>query len=114
MVGVSGAITLAAGFSHTCAVVAGGALKCWGLNSRAQLGNGTTNNSTTAVDVIGVIGATSLSAGLGQTCAVVTSGAVKCWGFNNSGQLVNGTFIDSTAPVDVINDSFFSDGFEGT
>lgn len=35
---------IAAGSHHTCALQASGALRCWGLNDRGQLGDGTTVN----------------------------------------------------------------------
>ena len=55
VVGVSGGSRITAGGrGHACAVVGGGAVKCWGFNFYGQLGDGTTTDSSTAVDVIGI------------------------------------------------------------
>lgn len=43
--------TLAAGFSHTCALTGSGAAYCWGDDEVGQLGNGSTSMSTTPVAV---------------------------------------------------------------
>jgi alpha-tubulin suppressor-like RCC1 family protein len=42
---------VAAGHSHSCALLAGGTVRCWGHNIFGQIGNGTTANALTPVTV---------------------------------------------------------------
>ncbi len=90
-----------AGFLHTCVVLFDGSVRCWGLNNRGQLGNGTTMSSTMPVTVTGITNAIQVAAGLEHTCALLGDGTVACWGDNSFGQLGNGTTTNSTTPVPV-------------
>lgn len=96
-----GSDRIAASTAHTCAIVYGGLVKCWGRNTLGQLGDGTTTSRTAPVTVAGIRGAVALAAGGFHTCAIVAGGQVKCWGFNGSGQLGDGSVTVRTAPVTV-------------
>ena len=82
--------SVAAGHSHTCAVI-NGAAKCWVVNNYGQLGDNTTTDKLHPVQVVGLeSGVTAIAADMYFTCAVVNGGA-KCWGDNEYGQLGDGT-----------------------
>ncbi|MEZ4864216.1 MAG: hypothetical protein R3C14_23085 [Caldilineaceae bacterium] len=97
----SGVVALTAGIAHSCALVQGGAIQCWGDNSAGQLGDGTLLNHTTPVAVAGLPGAAAgVDAGGAHTCAVLVVN-VACWGSNRNGQLGDGSKLDQTMPVTV-------------
>jgi alpha-tubulin suppressor-like RCC1 family protein len=106
---LSSVTALAAGVYHTCALVAGGAVQCWGNNSIGAgtdyfgaFCNGAMQTATTPVGVPDFTGATALSAGASYTCALLPGAKVECCGRNALGQLGNGaTLTYSATPVGV-------------
>lgn len=77
---------------RTCVRTEDGSVRCWGLNSNGQLGQGhkqalppgTRANMLQPI-VLGAV-ATNIAAGGNHSCAV-TVGQVQCWGKNEFGQL---------------------------
>ncbi len=84
-----------------------GTVWTWGLNAKGQLGNGTTTNSSSPVQVVGAGGTGYLSdivAAMGgeqHNIALKSDGTVWAWGNNTHQQLGDGTTTDSSTPVQV-------------
>jgi alpha-tubulin suppressor-like RCC1 family protein len=97
--GVEGALAVETGGRHTCAVVGGGSVRCWGANDRGQLGVDAGELATTPVE-LPLGGFVEVSAGEEHTCARNQAGPITCWGANDEGQLGDGTTEDRFEPLD--------------
>jgi alpha-tubulin suppressor-like RCC1 family protein len=92
---------LAVGATHTCGLTSTGGMKCWGSNAMGGLGDGTTEDRLSPVEVTGLsTGVTSIAAGLDFSCAV-KGGGVQCWGANETGQLGTGSYESAAVPAAV-------------
>ncbi len=102
--------SVTAGDHHSCAMDAAGDVKCWGVGSYGQLGNGDKlsvgskpGEMGVALDAVdlGVDGdgnafeATEVAAGRFHSCAMGAAGGVKCWGRGSAGQLGTGNTSDN-------------------
>ncbi len=95
-------IAQATGIGHTCAILANGAIRCWGNNFSGQLGYANTsqigdNETPASAGNVAAIPmglppttkATALALGF-MSCALFETGDVICWGGNSSGELGQG------------------------
>jgi len=112
-VDVGGVVTqVVVGGGHTCALLEGGTVRCWGDGYWGQLGYGNcvpasfgdplgdpacnigddeTPASAGDVSVGGTV--VRLAAGNAHTCALLETGAVRCWGMGRRGVLGRGDCI---------------------
>ncbi|PRQ04476.1 Regulator of chromosome condensation (RCC1) repeat protein [Enhygromyxa salina] len=100
-------VELELGSQHSCAILEDGGLRCWGLNGRGQLGNGTTNNigddeSIENLAPVSVPPVIEVKAGRRHTCARVGNGELRCWGANDHGQLGYGNTMDMVPVLEML------------
>lgn len=96
----AGALDLGADFS--CAIVAGGQVKCWGSGGAGELGlPGVTQTGAAdtpaaqpPIDLGPGFTATSISSADFHTCAIRNDGSVVCWGYGGEGRLGYGNLLD--------------------
>ncbi len=99
---------IAAMGDHSCAVLNGGLLKCWGKNNHSQLGDGSNTTRSAPANVLGLGGpANAVSGGHFHTCALRSNGFMLCWGQNTSGQLGDGSTTSRNSPVNVLGLPWF-------
>ena len=82
------AVTVTVGAEHSCALLQGGDIVCWGDNSKGQLGVPSASKPSSSIPVKVPLGEAALgvTAGTSHNCAVTARHTVKCWGDNASGQ----------------------------
>lgn len=105
-------ISVAAGFSHSLALLENGNVLAWGSNNTGQLGNeNVTTSAYLPVYVNGPVPETllteiiAIATGKQHSVALQANGTVWSWGDNTLGQLGNNTLLNKKIPVQVTGPS---------
>ena len=105
---LTGVSAIATGALHSVALLNDGTVWAWGYNNSGQLGDGTTTNRSTPVQVKGpggagyLMGVTAIATGDSHSVALLNDGTVWAWGENFYGSLGDGSTTKSAAPVQVV------------
>jgi len=92
------------GETHNVALKADGTVWAWGWNALNQLGDGTTTERNTPVQVNGLTNIVSLGSRAYHTLAIRSDGTVWAWGYDKNGALGNGkndSSSDNPVPIQV-------------
>jgi alpha-tubulin suppressor-like RCC1 family protein len=91
---VSGALGLAVGGGHACAITGTNTVLCWGNDFFGQLGDQATMPmpSGIPVPVKGLTGIDQIASHYDFTCAHAQTGGVSCWGRGGDGQIGAGSY----------------------
>ena len=92
---------ISAGAGHSTAIKTDGTLWTWGKNSEGQLGNGTTGQTSSPIQVPGTTWK-FVNAGHYSTFGIKTDGTLWGWGTNYAGALGDGTTTDRSSPVQTV------------
>jgi hypothetical protein len=97
---LNNAVRIAARAFHTCALIKGGTIQCWGHGGDGELGSGGSNDSNVPSNLSAPSGRSALGVAAGgyESCSIMSSLSsgesgpqVFCWGNNGDGQLGDGT-----------------------
>ena len=95
--------TITAGTFHTCALLRGGQVRCFGIDDDGESGDGVRTGRIGPVPVLSarglydpatpgnLTGVAQVSAGGNQVCTRRNDGRAHCWGSNDVGQVGSGT-----------------------
>jgi hypothetical protein len=99
--GLSEVAAVSAGQYFSLALRANGTVMAWGDNGCGQLGDGTSESTSTPTEVSGLTGVVAIAAGFNHSLALLENGTVEAWGCNERGQLGDGSTTGSDVPVAV-------------
>ena len=93
-------LQIATGDFHTCGLVVGGTVVCWGRNKDGELGDGgLAGNRSRPMTVPNLRDVEQIAAGHGFACARSKDGAVRCWG---SGKILgDDRAVEKSRPTEV-------------
>ncbi len=83
-------VDFSVGLHHTCALLDGNNVRCWGSNESGELGLETNENVMLPLSVEPLYFDTpiiSITSGVSHNCLLFADGGMKCWGNNEAGQL---------------------------
>lgn len=104
---LSGIIQISGGYAHAIALKSDGSVWAWGDNTNGELGDSTTTNRLTPVQVHGLLnigflsGVTKIAAGQQFNLALIAGGNVLAWGLDTNGELGDNSIADKHIPVQV-------------
>lgn len=107
LLGGAKAISVSAGDTHSCAVLAGGSIKCWGSDTNGQLGQDHRGELLSPKDLPAIklarpavaVSASPFLDGSGSTCALLDNGAIQCWGAAEFVSKSSNTDLDQSGAV---------------
>jgi alpha-tubulin suppressor-like RCC1 family protein len=95
---LTGAVRVAAGGFHSCALLSDGRIECWGRGAEGQV-DGRSHDTSSAKPVdLGISGASEIAAGAFHSCALVPASGVVCWGSAQYGQVGREQSMSALAP----------------
>lgn len=83
-----------------CATLSSGSIKCWGMNSSGELGDGTRTNRylPTTLSVVTPASVAQISFGPFDSCALMQNESIRCWGDASANMLGSGELLYQTIP----------------
>src|SRR5262249_27188006 len=96
---LTGVTGIAAGNSHSLAVRTDGTLWAWGLNGSGQLGDGTSMQQNTPIQLNTIAGVSGIAAGAFHSLASKSDNSLWAWGTNTNGQLGDGSLENRSTPI---------------
>jgi uncharacterized repeat protein (TIGR02543 family) len=109
-------ISIDLGSTHASALTSLGRVFMWGYNAYGQLGDGTSTNRSTPIDITSRFGLIEgetiiiLSLGTMGSQAITSEGRVFTWGRNEFGQLGSGTTAHLNTPTDITSNFSLNEG----
>jgi alpha-tubulin suppressor-like RCC1 family protein len=98
-------VVAGSGYYHTVAAQSNGTLWAWGNNTYGQLGNNSTTNFSSPVQVgtslIGWSNISSIVGGYYHTAVLLSNGTLWTWGYNLYGQLGTNNTTNRSVPTQV-------------
>jgi alpha-tubulin suppressor-like RCC1 family protein len=98
---------VAEGHGHSLALKNDGTVWAWGWNRDGELGDGTTTQKNTPIQVVGkdgkgsLTGVKTIASGKSHSFAIKDDGTVWAWGRDRDGELGDGTRTNRNTPVQV-------------